>query len=702
MKHSHRLALTAFVGASLLALVACGGGGGAAPSAASTLIGTAATGAAVANAVVTVRDRGGASTVCTNDSPVMTNESGAYTCTLSAQSQAPFVVGVTDPAALVDPMVSIVANKPAPGASATANVTPLTTAIAAQLNAGDAFAAIRDPGTLASLNLASLSAITANVVAQLAPVLQAAGIDPARFDPARTPFVGGSGAGADQILDQVRVTFDGGVPYLSNVLNAAAPPVPMAGTVSSGIATVAVPSVTGTFSFSELDFAKTELERCFSVPVALRAPNPDTANRRLQGVASECQNFVASAGDAPNVDIDFLNNGYSAETYFYSLFTSEDMDGARFNRPELMRYVTRADGRDEAVLNIKFQDKSGFSGNRILVAKKFPGSRTGGTQWWLVGNQRPIDAFIVTSMTRREQTIPQSVLDSSTAYDEVPRSRYDVGLQIFIHRPNNGGTVNNPNNPNNALRYVRVTGPGLPTAGLVFGDLAAVRTQNSMSFLNNTGSIPSAVTSTQQFASDIGNIFRLQRTVGIDGADATALRGNPGVWSALEADRQINWAHPRLYGENVDSAWRFDAATVPAWSLYTFEAFCGSGTTPCHTFTSRIVTPLTPATALAHQPWHSFTPASRAYVLDGAAATKQVDVAWNVNPLAQRIGSVSVGSNIAGAGATVPVGSFSQTVLLGSGVFPALSIGDLSDSRQMKLRYQTLDGTYKEQDLRFN
>ena len=706
------LTLLAISGSLLLS--ACGGGGSSTTTPSSAVIvGTAAYGAAVANATIRITDRSGSS-ACSND-PITTDANGAYRCILTSASQAPFAVLVTDPDNLVNPMISVLSTKPAVGSETNANVTPLTTAIAAQLDINkDPFALIKDPSALASVNTATLAAIKANVVQQLASVLTDAGVNPATFDPISTPFVGGNRTGVDKMLDQVRVTFDNGSPQLSNALNPDAPAVPLAGTSTASVQTVSVSAITTAFTLSELDFVKTEMEQCFAVPAATRAPNPDTVNRRLTGVATQCENFVASSGDAPNVNIDFTHNGYAPEAYFYGLLTSSDMDGAKFNLPELMRYIPRQDGRDEALVNIKFRDKNGFIDNRILQAKKFPGSRTSGTQWWLIGNQRSYDTFIRSSVRQREQMIAQSVLDSTTTFSNAARSRFETGLEIFIHRPNNAGTVNNPNNPNNGVRYVRVKGPGLPTAGLVYADVNSSLPQTWMGILNATGTIPNDTTATQQFAGMNGvgttsNIFNIQRTQGITGTLAFSIRPNPNQSSASQAVNTPQWAHPAMYGASPSNAWTFDLSQAPAWSLYNFEVYVGTAlsSTPSSTFTARILTPVMPAAYAATQQWHTYTNASRALVTDGAVSTNSVDIAWTVNSLAERIASVNAysyqtGSQINSASLGVAKGFFTKTAPAVGGSYPALSINDNTTGRTLQIRHGMLDGSYKDHLIQFN
>jgi len=685
-------------------LTACGGGGGSASpaqTAASSVTGTVATGAALVGGVVSVVDRSGAS-ACTN-APVTTDASGAYTCVLGAASQAPMVVVVTDPSGLVSPLVSLVGSKPAAGAGAQTNVTPLTTAIAAQLDVNkDPLAWLKNPAALAELNAGTLDAVTDKVVTQLAGVLQSVGVDAATFDPFTTPFAAGSGQGADAVLDQVRVSFVDGVPYLLNVLTPDAPAVPMAGVDTTTPASVSVSAVATAFAISELDVFKSEMERCFAVPSAERAPSPDTVNRRLAGVAAACQNFVASVGDAPNVTVDFLNNGYDAASSFYSLFTSADMDGASVNRPELMRFEQHEDGQHEAYLNIKFVDKNGYPGNRILLAKKFPGSRAQAeSQWWLIGNQRPLDAYIRPAVVHREQTIAQSVLDESPFFDDAVRSRVEVGLQIYVYRPNNGDTVVNPNNPNNAVRYVRVTGPGLPTGGVVMADVSVSEGRSDMSFLNTTGSIPA--TASPQQAENSGDIFRLQRTRGI--GDAATLRTNPAV--AENAISSPNWAHPLMYGQTPSSDWQADLSAVVVGAEYTFEAFCTSPTVPCHTFAVQLPTSLVPAMSAVRQPWASLTAAARGFLTDGAAATSTVNVAWSAPTLLEQVASVyAQGFNptlFVDGSARVAAGSTNQSVTANAGrAYPAIALTDNQTHRAIRLQYVVLDGSHKEQWMHYN
>lgn len=675
--------------AAAVALVACGGGGGngdvatATPDApnATILAGTAATGAALVGAQVTVTDRNGAA-ACEDSSSLTTGTAGEYRCVLKASAEAPFVIVAVDPNGLVSPMVSLATERPANGASSTANVSRLTTAIAAQLAPNkDPFAFVNDSSVLAALDPGTLEALKTKVATQLAEVLADLGIDAASFDPITTPFVGGSNAGADALLDQVVVRFENGTPMLANLLSPAEAPVAMADATTAAPGTVKKATVSG-FSVTELDFAKYSMEACFAVPSTTR------------DASGECDGFLVD--DAPTEltgGATYLHNGFHAEQAFGPLLASAEMDGARFNRPELLRYLPQADGKDEAVINVKFTDRNGVPDNRILVVKKFPGtqSATRLTDWWLYGNQRSMNLHVRATVRQEEQRVPE---DQLVALGNLGASRYLTGLNIYIAKPCDDPVNVCPGTSD--VRYVRVKGPGLPDAGLVYADVDLP--QAWMAILNADGVIPAGA---QQFASTSNNLFWLQRSAGISGASAFQIRPNPGVAAATAPFD--NWAHPSMYaGQTPSATWALDLGQVPAWSEYTFEVFRGTETvTPSEAITTRMVTPVVPATYAATQRWHVPTDATKALASAGAPAVATLDLAWTVNPYAERIESVQVYSNVNSASVRVPKGANAVTATAVTGEFAALSLTPESTHRQLQFRYRMVDGSYRDMTTRF-
>lgn len=688
--------------AALLALTACGGGSGGsgqpvataptpapdpiATPAPASIGGTVATGAALAGAAVRILDRTGADS-CTV-TPLLANDKGAFSCELKSTAAPPLVLLATDPSGLRNPMVSLVTALPTAGARATANISPLTTAIAAQLAPNkDPLSLVSNPASLAAIDATALQAVRANVARQLAAVLTSVGLDPATFDPISTPFVGGSNTGADKMLDQVRVSFENGSPVLSNTLNPDAPPVPLADAGTTTPATVAT-SAAGDFSVTELDFLQTGFTGCFALPSASRTASP------------ACDGLVVD--DAPGAqtgNASYLHSGLNASGAFGGLIASADMDGARFNRPEMLRYTTQQNGRDEAVVNLRFTDKNGVPDNRILVVKKFENTATAArnTNWWLYGNQRTVNAYVRASIRRQEQLLPAAFQEQ---YNTGP-SRYQTGLEIFVARTGYGPSLSN-------LRYARVKGPGLPTAGLVFADPGDLP-QSWMSILNASGTIPAGA---QQFVPNSTNIFNLQRSRDITGPDAFALRANPSITQPTTAFP--NWAHPSMYGETPSADWRFDLSKVPGWSRYEFELFTAADAnpatptnpTPALSFALRMVTPVVPAAYAATQQWHTIPDSTRALASNGAPEASALTLEWLINPYAERIESVNVYSfvdarTVNSASMPVAKGASSQSVTAVGGTFPALTTSKFV-SRTLQWRYKMLDGSYKDQTEGFN
>ena len=189
--------------AGLLGLYGCGGGsssnvgGGTTPT---ILSGIAATGAAFSDATVTVTDSTGA-TVGTS---ATIGADGIYSITLNAGAVAPFVLTATRSGAdgASESLVSVVSS--VTGASATANITPITNLIAAKLSPTG------DPSKLgaelaaktADLSAATVTGKVNEVQAILAPILTAT--ETSGTNPLTGSF-SANGAGYDRLLDSVKI-----------------------------------------------------------------------------------------------------------------------------------------------------------------------------------------------------------------------------------------------------------------------------------------------------------------------------------------------------------------------------------------------------------------------------------------------------------------------------------------------------------------
>ena len=104
------------------------------------------------------------------------------------------------------------------------------------------------------------------------------------------------------------------------------------------------------------------------------------SGNEIANVATECTGLVADATSPPGVPR-YLNNGftYTARCWefncpsMYNWLTSGTMTNAKFSVPEIMAYYPSGTGQpqDTAVWNIRFTDKDGVPGNKILEVQRF-------------------------------------------------------------------------------------------------------------------------------------------------------------------------------------------------------------------------------------------------------------------------------------------------------------------------------------------
>lgn len=309
--------LSALAGGICVALLAgCGGDGDTAatpvvPVATAQITGTAATGAALGNAAVAISNTAG-SAPCV-EAPITTTALGSYTCTLKTGEAAPFFIVVTDPSGNNPPMVSIATTTPAAGTPLTVNVTPLTTAIVAQLNGGDALGVVADKTKYVA---ASLAAIQANVLAQIAPVLAAIGM-PAGYDPFTTSITAATadqtGNTADQVLDVLKITRTA---TNALALSTLADPTPVVLATATATSTPVAAPVTNVADLTKaMQLIALSWTQCYALPVAQRVT---LVNGDITGVAAACSSAVTEA-DKPSGAAAFKHNGYTYSQWFYRL-----------------------------------------------------------------------------------------------------------------------------------------------------------------------------------------------------------------------------------------------------------------------------------------------------------------------------------------------------------------------------------------------
>lgn len=684
---SMKLAATC-AGVALL-LAACGGGGSGGGSstssttnttttqAAAQIVGTAATGAAMAFATVAITNSAGASPC--EEASITTTALGSYTCTLKAGQAAPFFVVVTDPTGNTGALVSVATTTPAAGAALTVNATPLTTAIVAQLAGdGNALSVVN----ARAVDATALQAVTTNVLAQLAPVLAAIGAG-SSYDPFTTSITAATadntGNTADRVLDVVKIVNDPATGQLALTTVDNPTPVALATATVTG-STVAAPDANVASLAQAAQLIAQKMNGCFAVPTAQRVTSKDdtipmaSGGPEVQGVDVACQDFVADATNAAGMD--FLHNGYYAGQLFYGLLTSDSMTGAKFSVPEIIAFYPAGatppavNAYDRAIVNLRFLDNAGNPGSVVTMAARIPGSSTTArpTDWWLVGNQQTVDVSIRT-VTRRVEQLNAAVTTG-------PRiNTFQAGIIVNVNSKGPGSTSGTGN-----LALARVKGPGLPTGGLVY-KVSADTSIATMDLFNATGSL-----TTGNACGGTTNCpnYWIERTQGLTGSAATTLGTNPGG---------VVWAQP---------AAAVNPSQFVKGAQYTVELFYGTNTgTADASVKKTLLADMVRATAAVNLSWNTAGGQTLA-ALDPAGAlagATSLTLDWLQNLSAPQIGGVLATANSStggfGASKAVPRGATSA-------VYSPVATFTSSTQRSIILSYRTTDGTSRTAQYSYN
>lgn len=380
----------------------CGGGGVEAPESTPTevpsLSGVAAVGAPMAGATVTLTDAAGRTLSTTADAQ------GAYRFGDLTGYTAPFQIQAT--ATMGEATVThhaLLAS--APTGAGTANVTTLTTAIAA----------LAGPTELpTALTAEQLATITPEAVAQaasqvrtvIAPLAAKLGVSE-DFDPLRTPFAA-DGLGADLLLDHLDVAVStSGV----TVANKMAVAVEGQSTAAAG-SVIAKGSSAAPAPLTALDTTDTQgfedlmqrLGACFAVPAGQRL----TVSGNNGSLHAACEGLAAA---------NYLHNGTGFMNRWAAAFNASGFDGTTFDRPIVRLRVSAAPERIAVNLNFKDNEGAGYTRPEII-------ERQADGRWLLVGNQRKFNAYA------EAQANYVNDLSSNAAYNNLNSSRADTGFRL--------------------------------------------------------------------------------------------------------------------------------------------------------------------------------------------------------------------------------------------------------------------------------
>lgn len=390
------------------------------------MTGTVAVGVALAKATVTVVDANG------NTATATSRSNGTYSVPLSGLT-APFLITATDPSGASITLYSVVGSaNTRSGVPLNANVTPLTTAVAALMTTSGNPADLS--GNHSSITLSAISTAEAVLDTAIAPILTANGMT-ANFDPIGTSFTPDQ-TGADAVIDSIAVA-------------------PSASGTGLQIASLANSN------------APIALNRTTTVSTPLTAPS-QTANylANLQAWLSTCMAGTASACSIA-IDASYLNNGdATVQASHPSLFAPGTTLAGIKTLAFLPAGTLPAVTNPAALVNLIYTDASGNQSFSIDVVQKTAAG------WNLIGDQAQYNMSIASFVGRLQFT---DVADAAN-------SRYESGLNIQIPR---GITING----DDVISAV-VTGPGLPSSGAILMSGLTGTVGNNLLFTSGAASEP--------------------------------------------------------------------------------------------------------------------------------------------------------------------------------------------------------------------
>ena len=141
-----------------------------------------------------------------------------------------------------------------------------------------------------------------------------------------------------------------------------------------------------------------------------------------------------------------------------------------------------------------------------------------------------------------------------------------------------------------------------------------------------------------------GNIFRLQRTNGLSGTDATTVRANAYAGNTYNTAFP-NWAHPLDYGLAPNTFEYVDFSLLSTNATYRFELYYTGETAARHTIAKTLLTPVIAAIYASRLQWVDLSTGTRAYLDPSnalAASTPSRNLAWTLNPYAETVRSAGV------------------------------------------------------------
>ncbi len=609
MNQRHGPALAILAAATL---AACGGGGSSDPASTPTttptpaptssspntappvatstfLDGTAAYGAPLAQAKITIADANGKTV------SVTAADNGSYKADVTGLKAPLLVTATAASGEAVRLYRALVASDVAAGSTGHANVTPLTDAIVSLASSDGStpgeFASTDKLKALDPARVQKAQDLVKTIVKDVATSLGAPG-----YDPLTATFTADGASSADKVLDMVKLTIDQrgvtlrvvGVPAATGGNGAASNTVV---TVKDASATVpaALPAPTVTDGITAFDPWVASVNKCLALPAAQRV-STDTSGAPT--------GFLGDCAKISGFTTNYLHNGFTLLQYWGKQLHDVIPDGAVMGRPEVLGFFKTDAGADTAIVRFPYSSPKG-GGSYVQPTRKL----TAG--WALEGNQQKYDAGISVRMLRSTDI-------STNPY--TPPSGPDAGKSVgwFNAYSPRIHLQFNQAGPNGAAVYaVRVKGPGLPDAGIVLARSSACGTSDYLATYSNDGSLPETPAAGTAVLPLVSSASSNRYTLGV-AQNGTAYTGSDfyNEWRGRNADGTPSTAKSNM----IAPAPGVDLATIPMLARYVFEVFKAGSSTPADTFAVRAVARPVSAEFAAKLPWAEPTADALQYV----------------------------------------------------------------------------------------
>ena len=592
--------------------------------------GIAAAGAAIANGTITLTCGDATTRTATSDA------NGAYSIGL-AGCNPPYVVSATGTVGDAEAtLVSVYATPPAAGAAAvTVNITPLTHAISATLSStGDPIDLATNYATeKALITDAAVTARKTALVGALSNALTTAGLDPLTFDIVSTAFSADRG-GMDKVLDNVKVEVTGSGVNITNIAGIKADD--MADAVLA--TTVQKPDLSeGTISINK--------GTNFATPLTKLSATLDdhSMGDTIRNLLTTCfaqaaatrgtflANSLSEACRAVPIASDYKHDGRSASSEFDRFLKDPLYDNAKFAKPEIIRFFSDAQNDTRALIKFALKRADGQVESFMTVGEK--SSATNGEKK-LRGNRRPFKVFVNGFANKRVQVETRAFTNPT-----LKSTFFSTGINLYFgfKEGGAGGLLPGPTDSARKVDYVKVTGPGLPAAG-VFLNPKLAGCDSYYAIATSATATPLRCTS----------LFRMS-------SRAAAAGDNDNYNGAFGVSTRPEFAAVKVTDANL--------VAIKPFSAYKFEVWLtgNATTTPSHVFFDRLRSrPITMGTVAAKDGeidkvrWNSIPAETIAAITPGSGTTflggnpSNFTVKWINTPNAAPIFNTQVQTNPTG------------------------------------------------------